>query len=439
MGNLFGNPGPYAIYLASFVPLIIFFIMDSRGRRLLTIAWCLLLIATLIILYLSESRTAMLSLFVSIIYGLLIIKRSIPLLLDKRLRSIILAVLIIALIVCAPILYSIKKPSADGRFLIWKISAKTVAEAPLLGHGITSFLPIYGKYQARYFQDGLGTDEEKNLAGINAFAYNEYLQILVEYGLLGFLLFIGPILYILSRNAKYAEYNTCTWALKCGVIVIMASSMFSYPLRILPIQINLFFFFGVLSSITSNQSINLKGHYGYPATMIIVLSSVIYFAVQRLNVELKWKVATELARNGQFYLAEPIYADLISFKGNDPNFTFNMGAELSVDEQYERSIPLLEEASEWLSTPEVYNYLGHSYEANGNLAKAITSFQQAYYRQPALLYPLYRLVCLYDESGMQPEALRLAKKIVASKPKIVNETTMRIQAEMADFIHEQNI
>lgn len=438
MGNLLGNPGPYAIYLASFVPLLLFYIMDAEGRRLVKITWCLLLIATLIILFLSESRTAMLSLIVSAIYGSLTIKKPVPSLSGTRFKSTILIVLILSLVVCLPIMYSVKKPSADGRVLIWKISSQAVAEAPLLGHGMSAFLPVYGNHQSGYFQDNLGTENEKSLAGINAYAFNEYLQLLVEYGLIGLLLFIGPIWYLLKRNSRDPKYNLCVWALKCGVTVIMVASMFSYPLRALPIQVNLFFFLGVLSSITANKTINLKGHYGYPATLILVFSSVLYFTAQRLIVELKWKKATELAQHNQFYLAESIYTELLPYKRNDPNFTFNMGAELSVAQQYSRSIPLLEKASEWLSIPDVYNYLGNSYEANGNLPKAIASFQQAHFRQPALLYPLYRLVWLYDGSGMQPEAIRLAKKIVDSSPKIVNETTMRIQAEMADFIQEKN-
>ncbi|MBQ9533896.1 MAG: O-antigen ligase family protein [Prevotella sp.] len=93
--------------------------------------------------------------------------------------------------VCASVLlgslygvYLFKKDSADGRLLIWRCALEIVADKPLLGHGPNAVECHYMDYQAAYLKAHpeslylLLADNVKHL-------YNEYLEILVRYGLVG--------------------------------------------------------------------------------------------------------------------------------------------------------------------------------------------------------------------------------------------------------------
>ena len=80
-----------------------------------------------------------------------------------------------------------KKDSADGRLLIWKVTTEMIAKKPLIGHGTNGFEANYMNYQADYFSEN-NNPKEALLAGNNKYAFNIFLKILSEYGLIGFII-----------------------------------------------------------------------------------------------------------------------------------------------------------------------------------------------------------------------------------------------------------
>ena len=92
--------------------------------------------------------------------------------------------------------YFMKRESADGRLLIWKITSQAIAGNPWgYGNGRT-FSAIYGDAQERYFTDCAYSKSEAWVAGTPDFAFNEYLQIAVEYGIWVSALFITVLLVL---------------------------------------------------------------------------------------------------------------------------------------------------------------------------------------------------------------------------------------------------
>lgn len=57
-------------------------------------------------------------------------------------------------------LYNAKKASADGRKLIWKLSAQMIPEKPLTGYGYGFFEKEYNLHQANYIKIGKASPEE---------------------------------------------------------------------------------------------------------------------------------------------------------------------------------------------------------------------------------------------------------------------------------------
>lgn len=134
----------------------------------------------------SMSRTAWLACMLSIIPILTTqLKKS------TQKASVSIFVLFICLMATAISFYQLKKESADGRLFIWKITYSIVKEHSLFGIAIGNFPGFYGEAQEEYFREGKGNEYEKMLAGAPDTAYNEYLQIWVETGIFGLMLYLG--------------------------------------------------------------------------------------------------------------------------------------------------------------------------------------------------------------------------------------------------------
>ena len=103
-------------------------------------------------------------------------------------------------------LYHFKKDSADGRMLIWTVTANIIKDNPLLGVGQDMFKAHYMDYQADYFRNNPGSKFEA-FADDNQYAFNEPLNIWVENGLLGLLLAGGLVLAVFFTPLKNFRFQ----------------------------------------------------------------------------------------------------------------------------------------------------------------------------------------------------------------------------------------
>lgn len=182
------NPTVTALYLVGCLPVVAVRSKEPRHR----LAYVMLLAALVACVVLLRCRTAYIGLAVEV-----------AVLLGLRLRQAVvrgsvstfwLGVAGIALLVLAfaagAKMYNMKKDSADGRVLIWKLSAGMVADRPQ-GHGYGLFEKYYNLRQADYFADGHYTETEKNNATFVYMPYNDYLEQGVEGGIVGMLFLIA--------------------------------------------------------------------------------------------------------------------------------------------------------------------------------------------------------------------------------------------------------
>jgi len=110
-----------------------------------------------------------------------------------------LTVIIFAFILLLPVgmgLYLMKQGSASGRVLMWHVTWEVVKEKPLFGHGTGSFGALYMPAQARWFESGKGTDAQVMVAGSPQAPFNEPLGLCLEKGLVGILLAWGILFLI---------------------------------------------------------------------------------------------------------------------------------------------------------------------------------------------------------------------------------------------------
>ena len=170
----FDNPAGFAACLCAGVPFFWYFILNKNQYK----KW-LAIIAMIIIgvsILLSASRAGIIS-FMSVL--LLVASRYLPL--SKNKKLLLFLSILFSLIIS---LYFIKKDSADGRLLIWQCSWEMIKDKPIFGFGHGGFKANYMNYQADYFTSHADS-QFSILAGNVDRPFNEYIALLVDYGLLG--------------------------------------------------------------------------------------------------------------------------------------------------------------------------------------------------------------------------------------------------------------
>lgn len=390
--------------------------------------------------------------------------------------SKIIAVALIVLITgtMALGLYNMKKGSADGRLLIWKITLNMIKEKPIIGFGFGQFKAHYMDYQAAYFKQN-PESEEAMVAGDTNYTFNELLQQTVGLGIVGLLIitlvliiaFRSPGIHIPKCKApppqtfKQENENLFEQRLmnssyqlglisKAGVISILVFSLFSYPAQILPIKLNLVLYFAVLASLYPGKKIflakvaNKKGSSVFikfvPGVILAIAGFVLlsfgFTHTQKLKTAYTdWKSAYQ-GYLGAYDICLKDYEKAYPVLKTNGNFLTNYGKALSMAEEHEKAIELLQQAAKNYPNTVVYTTLGNSYQKTGQVTKAEQAYLHAWHMNPSRFYPKYLLAKLYDKTGQKPKAVLTARELLDKEIKIESTAIKEIREEMKEIINK---
>lgn len=424
----FFNPGPYAGYLAVAAPLAAFVIFNGKhkGEKYLPI---ITLIATMLVLPATMSRAA----WLATIAGCLVViyKKYAERLPIKQYHNkykkhkwlVFFLILLISLISLSS-LYHLKKPSADGRLLTWKISLQTIAKHPL-GVGLGNFSGAYGDTQAAYFASGKASETEEFVAGNPEYGFNEYLQILIESGIVSFLLFILIIALALRSLSK-------THAGMAGsLIALLVFACFSYPFSVLPFLI--IFVFLIQQGNISERKLRIK-----PSITSIILLLIVSFCLWKQYPVYKaykeWNKNRAYYHSGLYREVTETYKPLYSCLNDQIQFLFEYGRSLSNMKQYEASNKVFHRAVQISCDPMLYNIMGKNHQAMKDYSLAEACFVRATQIVPNRLYPWYLLMKLYDEMGLPEKAKETAKIVLTKEPKVQSQAIREIREEARKII-----
>jgi len=168
------------------------------------------IISMCLVLPASRSRAAWLAVLVSSAY-LLAVKFNFFQLIKPYFKTFArkltaFALLIAFLTIAGAALYQFKKGSAEGRRLIWKVSTEMIKDKPMWGHGFDGFIANYMDYQATYFNNN-PESKEAMVAGDTNYAFNEFVQLTVENGLIGLLLVLLILITIFSNKLSTISFK----------------------------------------------------------------------------------------------------------------------------------------------------------------------------------------------------------------------------------------
>lgn len=437
----FDNPGPYGGFLAVCISVLVAYCTKSKfskspktlyDRIMKWIATSLVFIS-IVLLPSTHSRAALLSLGCSIIALIISIEKYRELL-KKNLVWFILFVLFVGIGA-----YQLKKPSADGRIFINRISLNIMKENGLKGVGLGNYASAYSEYQALFFREKIqeGKDDldwtainehDRITADCPDNAFNEYFQIGVEAGLFAMLMFIALILYAITVSYKQGSI----WCY--GMIAFAVFAMFSYPLHI--IQLQIMFPILLAACTSSGKSATLSGKFIMTA-LLIALSVLLIINIPEMkryrHAKSAWNKAERWHTMEYYEYVVEDCTPLIEDMKYNFHFLFAYGQSLNKTGRYEKSDSILMLGANISSDPMFWNVMGNNSLALGKYREAEERYKRAFYMVPNRLYPLALLAKLYHTEGDTVRFLNMAEKVETFVPKKESVNTEKLRNEIAEI------
>ena len=426
----FYNPGPYSGYLAAVLPIALHRMLVSNGKkdRLSVVQYyfsmCVLLLICCV-LPAGMSRAAWFASLISCGYVVLRVYRVKVKSFVSKHRYAVSGVLIVGALLASSA-YFMKRDSADGRLLIWKITFQAIASSPCGEENGRTFSAIYGDAQERYFTNCEYSESEAWVAGTPDFAFNEYLQIAVEYGVWVSILLV-TVLLVLSMIAggrkQLAGIDGC-------LVSLMVFACFSYPLHI-PAIVSVWLL--TLMVLCGEGLVMIKRKRNAVAVLLPVVvagltASMDMYGIysERTRAVREWMPVRVLYHSGAFNAAAEEYGKLYDKMSWNKDFCFEYGRALYKARSYGKAEEVLLKAMEVSGDPMILNMLGRNAQESGEYGKAEKYLLRSTRRLPERVYPHYLLVKLYAEPEYfdRIKLIREAECVLNAEPK-VNSTAIR--------------
>ena len=448
----FHNPGPFSGYLAVILPLALEALLNVKKERFSGI-WkqgltCVLFIVCCLILTIlpsGMSRSAWLASTGGCLWVICCDLSATKWLKTALLqyRKWRLAAVILFLTVGGAVfytLYHMKKESADGRLFIWKMTWHAIQAQPVSGVGLGGFPGAYASAQIDYFSSRNYPEAEQYVAGNPEYAFHEPMQLWLETGLPGLILFTALFMYCFYAGVRNRYYGSCGALLSFGIF-----SLSSYPLQLPSMLVMLVF---LLADCLRGPFMPSWTIIAYPPRMLTVmcLLMVSFSCWQWKREQSRFKAYREWSGLKVLYQAEVWeyatgrYRSLKPELEHLPEFLFEYAQCLRKSGYLEESDGLLKRASLLSSDPMIRNVRGRNQQAMGNFKEAESLYFEAMILQPARVYPYYLLAKLYAEKDFRhPENMKtMAQRALTMKPKVDSRAVEEMRDELRELLKTEN-
>ena len=412
----FENPAGFAACLCAGAPFFWYFILDKNPIK----KWLAIIAMTIVgaTVFLSASRTGIIS-FLSVL--LLVGSRYLPL--SKNKKLMLLAIILFALIIA---LYFIKKDSADGRMLIWQCSWEMFKDKPIFGYGYGGFRANYMNYQANYFVSHPDS-QFVMLAGNVGTPFNEYIALLVNYGLFGLTVLL-TLTILLWRTYRKRPNQSILTIIACWCLASIAIfALFSYPLTYPFVWVmGLTAIFIIMHPKLPSQRIY---NWSKPVVFLLILT-VYYFSYTDMYAEMQWRNIANKSMLGQTEKMLPKYKSLYNQLHKNRLFLYNYAVELKVAGYYSESLRIAGECEKLWADYELQMLIAENYRLCEQYKQAEDHYRKASLMCPVKFTPLYCLYQLYGITGDKENELIMAKTILYKPVKVMSPAIQQIKQEV---------
>lgn len=419
----FFNPGPYAIFVAVVLAVSVAWwyrhgeAFAGRGRWIRVGAWSVAAVAVFCfpVLVATWSRAAWVAVAVAA-----------ACLLWKAHRRMVLWGMGVA--VCAGVAaYFLKQGSADGRLLMTMVAGRAWAGEWLCGHGLGGYAQAYGAAQEAFFAVRSGSPLSV-VAGSPEYAFNGVLGVGVEQGVLGAVPALVLGLWSLTVLCRRGEVSAYGW------LVLLVSSLFSYPFALWPF-LSLAVAWVALAASLEAGTAEVRWWKRTAVWPVVAVGGLCVWhlsACTARRVEAYEEFRRVRGIQDVAFLEDyrKKYEDLKAY----PDFMFTFGSALREAGRYNESNAMLRQGTRVSCDPVFYTLMGNNYRDLGAVAEAESAYRKAFGMLPGRMYPLYRLMKLYEAEGQVHEAEEMARQIAAFRPKVDSPAMREMKNEAKEFL-----
>ena len=443
------NPNVTAMYLAGCVPLIAHRLRCSDRK----VAYVVFLVLALFAVVLLRCRTAYIGLAVEAAVFFLFSSK------DSRIKGfhlqretncnpkihssigkVFLAVVTLLVVSVAAVrMYQMKRDSADGRLLVWKVSASMIAEHPM-GCGYGLFPKHYNLQQAEYFHEEHGTETERRNASFVYMAYNDFLEHGVEGGVIGMLFLAGFYAMTITRAKKTPSLTG-----RAGVGLVSAfavMSLVNFVVAGIQTWLLVICCAAVVAAGGGSRADEPEEAVGGHSLLLQRLVSVALVVFV-----LMLSVITGRMTYAQYHLgrieertsageavSDSVFAVLEKNIYSSEAFWRLRAANAMKRHEYSAAVTHLDKATTFTTTPDIYYKKYECSIMTGQESWGIAGIDEICNTQPSLLKPRMILMRYHDRHGDTAVALRYAMDIKDTEPRIDNEEARRIKRMAEKFV-----
>jgi len=271
-------------------------------------------------------------------------------------------------------------------------------------------------YQAAYLQEKQLPETINNLADDNHHAFNEFLRIIIEQGIIGVIIlfiFLTTIGYTIYKYKLYIDTVSRT-IISC-LTALLFFSFFSYPLSTFHINALIVILLAGLACSSQDtpiwklqiRSISLI----IPYSIIFFISSVYLFSYSKANSD--W-----LNTLKGVYTNDNILEEARKKLSGNPYFLSTYGKYLNKKKRYSKAASILSQSIKEYPSYYTVMELGISYKAQKKYTEAMHCFVKAMHMIPHKIKPLYFMMELYYDQKNYKSAIQLSNRILCKQPKI---------------------
>ena len=447
MTGSFFNPAPFAGYLTLILPVALgvylfrHYLWRSLSYKVIyeTVS-IVAIVAIIVVIPASDSRASWMAGIGSSVYITLKFYK-LPAKKFLSAKKIVISIAVIIILgVGALAIYHLKRNSADGRLLIWKISVPMILDKPVSGWGFNKYKADYMQYQADYFKAKPRSPDEVMLSDNIQYAYNEALHVAIEFGAIGLLVFGALIISLFSTPIDNPHELPYIYLARAGLLSFLIFSFFSYPAEIPPILVLTVFYVSVIARYVKkpfDKASMVHSKYLNLIPVILLMPILIYGWNKTSTYEkgfIGWKKANDYYNEQIYDLSLQEYKTAYPVMRTNGLYLSNYGKILAMTTQYENSIKILDESQAYLTDSFTFISLGDDYNGLGKYDLAEKNYINAASMLPSHFYPKYCLTKLYYRAGKKQKALLMGTQLLDMKVKVESTAIKQMRIEISHLI-----
>ncbi|HAO09422.1 MAG TPA: hypothetical protein DCQ50_21120 [Chryseobacterium sp.] len=443
------NPNVTAIYLSLSLPAVIsIFINPKSDTKKIYSVGVLFIIAAILSL---KCRTAFIGSLIStlILLGvhyncIVFIKTKVSL--TKKISFGIVILLLTML--GGNYLYKAKQASADGRQLIWKISASMISQKPIVGLGYGMFEREYNIKQAHYFASKGASENEIANASFVYMAYNEFLQNFVEGGMMGFVLFTTFLMSLLVRMNRYVNEdkpgqnrNVYTVAAHAAIAGFAVMSLINFTVQAIPAMAIFIIYAAVVCSFDKSYQKKIFAFEWLKTSLCsIFLLGALFILFSQIPLASAYaKTNNAISQSNENDNTNRVEA-LKSLQGKIQTSDFYytaLGKVLYKEKLYAEALKMFKQSAQFSSSPSIQMQICNCYCKLKQFDSAIYTLKFISNMAPNRLTPKYGMMKIYQQISDSSNAQKMAHELVTMQPKGPSPKAIFYKQEAQNYLNEQ--